>query len=133
MSPPSWQYWPSQSAVPDQIISGTLDSTSGTGGAIDNNPIATPSVAGLQSVTLRQNTGVIMPFDTAAERDAFVAAYPLGTAITLTCNGTVYTIDSLSAWNLFSATARIDHDQFTPALPNAFSQGEEYVIEFYLA
>ena len=119
-------------AIPDLTISGVFDTTSTSSGAADNSPSTSPSLAGISTVIIRGTDGTAQTsfvFDTAANRDAFVAEYPNNSIATLTFGGLTYTTNSLT-WDTFGSTtftAKLDINDWVD-LPPDLNSGDSYSI-----
>jgi len=133
MTPPTVQFIPAPAvASPDFTISGTFDSNSGTAGAIDNDPVAVPAISGLGTVIMRGTLGqnrINIQFDTSGDGDTFQAAVPNGSTAVLIHLSTTYTASGFS-WVDLGTTLRLQGSDFD-AFPSAFSNGENYTLEFY--
>lgn len=133
MTPPNVIFVPASAVSPDQTISGTFDGSSGTAGAIDYDPAASPSVTGLVSIIARGTGGqnrFNINFDTSANGDTFQTAYPNGTTAVLTYLGTTYTASNYT-WVDFGTTLRLEGTSFD-AFPASFSVSDSYTLEFFL-
>lgn len=131
MTPPNVQFIPAVSAGADQVIEGTFDGSSSTGGAIDNDPSSTPTVTGLTNIIARGTTGqnrINISFSTSGDGDAFQSSYPDGSSCVLTYLGTTYTASSYT-WVDFGTTLRLEGTDFD-AFPSAFSAFDDYRLEF---
>jgi hypothetical protein len=133
MTPPTVQFIPAAAAGgPDFTISGTFDGNSNIAGAIDNNPVAVPAISGLGTVIMRGTLGqnrINLQFDTSGDGDTFQAAVPNGSTAVLIHLSTTYTAAGFS-WVDFGTTLRLEGSAFD-AFPSAFSNGEDYTLEFY--
>ena len=129
MSPPSWLHWPDVGGGPDLTISGITDATNGT----DNDPVASPSVTGLSSFRTFAGTRIIISFDSEVNRNAFVGAYPDGSSVVFTYNGTEYTASSIS-WDTASiiTQARLEASNFL-SFPASVGNGHSYSFDLTLA
>lgn len=131
---PRWLHWPAAAVGgPDLTISGTTDNSNGT----DTDPTVSPSVSGLLSFQVVAGSRVTIRFEDAGagdggvtERDNFVAAYPNGSDVSLTYNGTTYTATSLT-WTTTLAQARINAAEFD-AFPATTDAGHSYTFELTL-
>jgi len=131
VTPPNVQFIPAVAAGADQIIEGTFDGGSGTGGAIDNDPSSTPTVTGLVSVIARGTSGqnrINIQFSTSSDGDAFQSSYPDGSSCVLIYLGTTYTASSYT-WVDLGTTLRLQGTDFD-AFPSAFSTSQNYRLEF---
>lgn len=113
-------------------IAGTFTGPSATGGATDvSNVSSTPSVTGLASVIARGTSGSSyfqLVFNSAADRDAFVAEYPNGSTATLEYEGVTYTATNSSWASAGNNVARLASASFD-AFPVAFVSGNDYSIK----
>jgi len=133
VTPPNVIFIPASAVSPDQTISGTFDAGSGTGGAVDNDPSASPAITGLGTIIARGTSGqnrINIQFDTSANGDTFQTAYPNGTTAVLTYLGTTYTASSYT-WVDLGTTLRLDGTDFD-AFPASFSASDSYTLEFFL-
>jgi hypothetical protein len=130
---PRWLHWPAAGgAVPVYTISGTFDSGSLAGGAIDENPNASPSLTGLDELIARGTDGqnrINIVFDTGEHADALQNAAPDGSTAVLNYDSTTYTAVGYT-WGDFTATIRINGTDFD-SFPSAFISGNSYTLEFY--
>ena len=130
---PGWLHWPAAGgAVPVYTISGTFDSGSLAGGAIDENPNASPSLTGLDELIARGTDGanrINIVFLTGENANVLQTAAPDGSTAVLNYDSTTYTAVGYT-WGDFTTTIRINGADFEE-FPAEFISGNSYTLEFY--